>query len=239
MRDRWARVDDAPVDGYAPGGPKVFLRLHTRPRSYYIALALADDILSKNVKRILHKMSDAYYLALIRLSTEALEKLDHEKLCYKEFVKAMKPSRGNANVADDPHLPMLDDVDIGEAEALLEDEMDAETNEMLVTLSCSRRSVSFADRTISTVIRGVSVRILYDRCSHSSGRQRAWAVCPNRNHDRCLRYQILDMHESDRHLRSYLAAWCVLGGRNLARHAGNAQDRGNFTANTRDDIRNV
>ena len=65
-----------------------------RPRSYYLALCLATDVFSKSVERILHGMSDGYYLALIRLPKHRLDLLDIHTMTHKECMEAMDPKKG-------------------------------------------------------------------------------------------------------------------------------------------------
>jgi hypothetical protein len=206
------------------------------PRSYYLCLAQALDVFNifGDDFSIVHRMTDHYYLSILRIQSRAraLEfrlLLDTKPLLtltdqdYKDFVDdAITP------VLMDILLPITfsDDVVVVadlKASSIVKDEASRQTAmEVLcgVQPPNSPEPIKFDTLPIEYFLgmaeyeedESIPIKLYFDNktCTHS-GSRRVFAVCPNKAHPACFRYVYLKDFSSVRACAINLAAWSVIG----------------------------
>lgn len=170
-----------------------------RSRWYYIALVSIDAIFAKGIGGVYHGKGEAYYKGLCLLPAERLAKLDLAKMSERECVKALAAAQLD---------PLMVEDGAEFADGRDEEPEPADSDDRIYAAIISARPMAaLVPRDSSRMYAGVDFRIYYDNCSHQSGRQRAWVVCPDTGHSRCFRYRFLDSFPSGAHCEAFLIAW--------------------------------
>lgn len=209
VKNGWSRTDKVP-EPLAWGSPReVLVRMPLPSASYFRALLIVDHIFRKAPPGFLvyHNMPASYYTCLLEL-----DNLDR--------IHALGVAvRGtSARVLDD----MLSHSSHGSAAALGDDlipELEDTFGEAFVPPGAPDLGVML-DREPLVVRHPMCVDMLgsnkrlmvyFDRCTHASGRQRAFVTCPvHAPAERCRRYVFVHHFETARHAGACLCAWALM-----------------------------
>ena len=180
-------------------------------KMYFACLVVRESILEKGARQILHNMPASYYKALL-----CLRKLD--------LVQALE-DEGRLTVAKCNEL--LKDKSVEKLSIDLDDEApapaailaieDAPSFEQQLPLMIGARDAErallqpFTLPPIAGAPRQEAV-VNFDNCSHASGIMRGYSRCVW--HDRCSKWQQLNVSGSRERLIAYLYAWQIAGGEN-------------------------
>ena len=151
---------------------------------------------------IYHGKKEAYYKSLVKLPAAKLVRLkltdspDMDQETVAEILGLLKDIREEEEAAG-----AIADID----EAAVEDD-DQDIYEAIAAAP-DRPPPEVVTRNVLVPIGSRDVRIYYDNCSHQSGKQRAWAVCPDRTHARCFRYRFIESFASPTACEQFLTAW--------------------------------
>ena len=235
LADKW--VPDALLsrdDMHIRDGPKRFFTTPklSAPRAYYMALASLDKTYNVfgDALKIAHKMSESYYLALLRI-----QNVDQALL----FMVAAD-AKGVTNIKDtewkmlggivDPpaNEPTLDLIPICDApegmiptaSSVVYDEQSRKTAmEVLVSASLEGPEPIYSETFGYDYFIGhppdeedtIQIKIYFDNCTDTHGWRRAWAKCNNKRHPTCFRYCYTRDFDTMCALLIYLTAWTVHG----------------------------
>jgi hypothetical protein len=159
-------------------------------------------------------MTESYYRALIR----ARHARDIQRLL--DLLDVAEDVRA---IPDAHFIGYMED----QTEGAEDDEADPGDN-VLASLDMPAPSVQDLQslhRTAAAVMRGIPhemvdiratwtvsmegrlVKVHFDNCSHSSGKQRVYVACLSPHHQACFRYSIAERFASAAHAAAYMAAW--------------------------------
>ena len=191
----------------------------SRPKSYFVALALADSILAKFpiaediVPCIKHGMTASYYNALLNLQSRDFHKLIALMNGADNVLgisdRAFADIVPNCRDEDAEPLPVEDRLAIADAPASISSQIDIQTlhaNAMAVLRGHAARDVDLSHVT-HVDYEGHRFTVRFDNYSHSSGKQRCYISCPHKGHNACFKYRQCDGFESDLHATAWLMAW--------------------------------
>ena len=208
---------------YISGAERFYREGLQQAKLYFSALASSDTILRKlsavmsedSVPIIHHGMPESYYKALIQLHTAA----DLARL-----VAILDRAPAVASIGDSPFAALLgkdhdddtgDDTD-GEnvLPALLDDPClvpDVQATHRLAAAVLTGLPADRADlrSTWSTPPGDNAMKVMFDNCSHSSGKQRCYIACPRKNkgHPACFKYATCELFPSEERAAAWLCAW--------------------------------
>ena len=210
---------------YARGDELLYDVSPSRPKSYFQALALADQIfdrlavLEADLPVIHHAMPSGYYQLLLGMKSAADAKALHalmdkhgdpSAIRNEKFLELLEgedtsSSDGEVDEVIPRDLPMLLDI----APPALEDPTAADIKHVHKVISQVLRAVPAAMVDIRSrwACRGIGHQVHFDNASHSSGRQRAYITCPVAWHAACFRYTTVDLWESPAHAAAFLCCW--------------------------------
>ena len=211
---------------------KLFVASHNRPKSYFAVFCVIDRVLQKlavvegTLPIVYHHMPDTYYRLLMCLDntksvqalTDMLERAaDVTRLTDKAFQALLPEVVGADTWVDDEEEPdpascgllHLKDKFPGPSggKDRHEDIKRAHRIALQVLKGIPADMVDIRCRWVSRKAGMDEVRVNFDNCSHSSGRQRAYVACPNKRHVACFRYTTVDLHTSPAHAAAYLLCW--------------------------------
>lgn len=196
-----------------PASPREFWAgAYRRSKWYFIALHCLGAIWRKGVSFVAHQQSEGYYQALVRLPAHLLQgkelhnasHADNQRLI-KEHADVLEDVEG-AHPEDDRDA--VAEVDDGVLRLALEapDALDKEAGFLALMQKHATGAPALASNKSTREYVGRDMKIYYDHFSHSSRRQRTWAVCPA-GHPRCYRYRFTDTFASEKHCEAFLWAW--------------------------------
>lgn len=210
----WEPCDLPPEPSRHASPRQVLVSLPLAPVAYFKVLSEIDSIFLKCESiQIFHGASAAYYQALLAMSDlRSLADLGGE-VCSKpaKFFQDLM-STGGADIEQDGDgeggLAIA-----GDGLQAIADEDDAkyayipgnaaEMDELFGHLiDVERRSRTFLSG-------GMQLKVNYDRCTHASGRQRAFIQCPHHVSARCRRYVFCHHFASARDAAAWLFAWAT------------------------------
>ena len=209
-RDGWSHASG--LDNWSPDLPLQYTMTWSRPASYFVALLHRGDIVGKGVGTIRHGGKDHYYKCLLKLSPERLLSMladagddDHPDEWYKQF--AIDDEAVEEDVADAEEdvlrLAVLD----GAAEP---------PGHMLSILPPVAKDYLWT-RCIAKQLGKRDNKVLFDRATDGTCRQRGWAQCPLHQ---CRLYRHCDEFTSREHMVAHMVLWKEAGwpAENHSRH---------------------
>ena len=218
----WTPLHDADMAPFLHGhppqyeldDPRIFLLKAKLSKAYFVALATAEEILTRMLSfdlplGIHHGMKETYYRVLMNgkrddlMSLAALlDGLDVQAILQlkdSDF-KVLMSDEALAIQDADPvcNVPALED----EAPDLMSDDetlIDAAFIHrvgLAVVAPRPRSSVDISQTKTITFLHGRTVAVHFDNCSHSSGKQRCYIACPCSgpagHHHECFKYSQVD-----------------------------------------------
>lgn len=207
---------------YEHGGQKEYEQLLNRPKSYFVALGLADQILRKlgtsdaALPVLYHGMPDAYYRVLLNLKDARQVDALQDLLDGSPDIKALREAEFSSLLSSVPETASAaDGGDDNQDDAPL----------ALEWGPANPADLERAHRIASAVLRGLPsasvdlrqcfaagaqgrrIKVHFDNCSHSSGKQRAYVACPSPHHKACFKYSLVEKFETAESGVAWLAAW--------------------------------
>ena len=207
----WSALDCEKAPEYC-GEAKIFLLKLRMPRSYFVCLACAPDVLARFGAcdldcGIQHGMKESYYkillngkkddlLALAALLHGADDMLALKDADFKCLMSESDPLPDADMLAlEDEPVPELTDYEQGEQDESLLDTVYLYRVGLAVLTGRPRASVDISEAK-SIDMHGRKVVVHFDNCSHSSGKQRCYIACPCRHHAECFKYSVVDRPRS-------------------------------------------
>ena len=205
---------------YITGAPMEYVIQTTKSKLYFAALALKDLIFPRLPPGavIQHGLGESYYKGLVFLRKA------HElnSLCMLADRAQVKDSDFAAVLADSDVLLPHDEEAPSEAVTPLALEwdglcpdVDAEAIRRISAQVLSQVDVAMVDISSHILVEhdGLQFKTLFDNCSSSSGKQRAYIMCPlggaRRVHCGCFRYATVEHFDSYEHAAAFLTVWAL------------------------------
>lgn len=204
---------------YEASSEKVFDASLQRPKVYFVALCMSASILRKlstseaALPVIYHGMPQAYYKALLSLPAskmqaiaDIIEQTPHiKRIRDSEFAALLDGCEGVPEREEGPEgqhmLAVLDAPSPAEVDAQRVHRIAASVLRGLPAEFVDIRSCMVATSANRTL------RVNFDNCSHSSGKQRAYIACPAPHHSACFKYSVVERFESNEDCAAWLMAW--------------------------------
>jgi hypothetical protein len=209
---------DGPAEFYS--SPKL-----SPPRSYFLALAKRDEVreIFGEGLNIYHRLTDSYYLTLLRIQcptlarkfrllVESMAFVDITDKLLREFSAlddALEDDVGPQHLED--LLPMGNALELGEFDpgTAVRDEASRriaidvllgvvpDHPVALAPIKFDLYPYNFFDDDFVGEVdtdEAVEVKIYFDNCTATHGNRRAWATCPNKLHKACFKYVVNAYH---------------------------------------------
>jgi hypothetical protein len=187
-----------------------FVRLPLQPLAYYRALLGIDRIFAKPPGNITvyHRLPASYYTCLLQLADpSALRELGDEVTqrpasCFTDLLGGVEGAEEGAEDAGQFWLAALED-DVGE--------LYTPPGANLNPADIVGRGPDMVRHPMKYPLpdgRG-EFTVSFDRCTHASGRQRAFVNCPWHPDEACRRYVFVHNFASARQAAAWLTAWAL------------------------------
>ena len=226
-RNGWDHSDD--LSSFMSGSQLLCNMNLNRPKSYFVALALANEILTKfpvhaeTVPHIRHDLTASYYNSLLHLKSVDFHKLvslmneqqNGVAVCDKAFAELVPGTIDEEAAAPIVHeLPAL----------ISQEQQDIHTLHInaIAVLGGNADNAVDLSKLVETHYQDHVFQVRFDNCSHSSGKQRVYIACPHDTHHACFKYSQVDLHASERHAVAWLCAWahhCVPSQKGFSKEA--------------------